>query len=439
MRQEKRELNITLLSPLKMATKRNVTVLGTFSLESGIKRVLQPLLDDGFILKEMNGIVGTITLDFVLETVEFCMNNICNKRNIFWYINEKREIFVNSIDYMYGLDSKTINENEQTDKYGLIDIEPTIENIDYANIINFKNVRLIHHSFDSIVSQSSKIYPFMKVNKKIKKGDLITFDNPIIIDEQILRNYIKEDNTQVPSYWSLYLSIQLTDGTYKKYNIGINIEDNLFVKNGSITYSDDDGDEGEIVLQRDNFFSNLITGFKWNFEGDAVINEIQADNALRYTTMRFVYSAEIDALKGIISDSGQIEKMIDFNEKWISMPELIQYARSLIVQNSNVINAIKLKYDIDPKLKVGDVLNIEMPSFYSSGKFAVKDIQHNYINEINQTWIINLKSADLVSSYIDLFRPAEQQNSNTAVDTMVLSEFVEENITERFEIMITEG
>lgn len=111
---EEREMTLTLLSPLKLATKRTVSLVGTYKLKTAIQKVLQPLVDDGFKIKEMNIQDGQITVNFAIETVENSMNNICSKRNIFWYIDENSNIYVNSIDYMFGLPvSKTITEKRQ--------------------------------------------------------------------------------------------------------------------------------------------------------------------------------------------------------------------------------------------------------------------------------------------------------------------------------------
>ena len=107
-------MTLTLLSPLKLATKRTVSLVGTYELKTAIQKVLQPLVDDGFKIKEMNIQDGQITVNFAIETVENSMNNICSKRNIFWYIDENSDIYVNSIDYMFGLPvSKTITEKRQ--------------------------------------------------------------------------------------------------------------------------------------------------------------------------------------------------------------------------------------------------------------------------------------------------------------------------------------
>lgn len=189
-------------------------------------------------------------------------------------------------------------------------------------------------------------------------------------------------------------------------------------------------------MQRDNFFSNLITGFKWNLDDTVAIEQIGSKTALRYTTMRFMYSAEINKLKGIISESGQIEKTVDYNEKWTSLPQLISYARSLMIQNSNIVNQVSLEYDINPKLKIGDIVEINEPNFYIQGKFAVKDINYSFSNEIEQNWKITVKSTDLISTYIDMFRPAEQEESEDTINTVILSEFIEEKINETHDIEI---
>lgn len=149
---EDREMTMTLLSPLKMGTVRCVSLIGLYGLKDAIRRVLQPLIDDGFIVKEINVPDGQITTNYVLQTIEYCMNDIGFKRNIFWYINEKKEIFINSTDYLFGLSvSKKICENKK--EKGLLKIQPTISSVDYANIINFKNVRLIYSQHDDIYTE----------------------------------------------------------------------------------------------------------------------------------------------------------------------------------------------------------------------------------------------------------------------------------------------
>ena len=121
---------------------------------------------------------------------------------------------------------------------------------------------------------------------------------------------------------------------------------------------------------------------------------------------------------------------MDYNEKWTTLPQLIEYARSLITQNSNTVNQINIKYDVNPKLKIGDIIKIDMPKFYTQGKFAVKEISYNYNNEIDQEWEIIAKNADLVSTYIDMFRPVEKEETQKDINSIILSEYVEERLNE---------
>lgn len=440
-REEFREMTLTLLSPLKVSTVRTVTLIGTYNIQTAIERVLEPLINDGFEITEINIPEGEISTNFVLETIENCMNIICSQKNIFWFINEKKEILINSIDYLFGRTAvKKIDKDEKVE--GFLKIQPTIENIDYANVINFKNVRLIYSQQNSTLNSQypeAYGYPIVKVNKVIKQGDMVTFDNPIIIDEKTLRTAIEDNGiTNRPAY-NFSLTLKLANGNYKAYSISLSVvkgssDYNKYIKTGSITFSDANGSEGEIVLQRDNFFSNLITGFKWNYTSNATIEEIQSDTALRYTTMRFMYAEEINKLKGVISESGQIEKTVDFNEKWTTLTNLIAYARSLIVQNSNIVNQVELEFDINPELKIGDIITINEPHFFTEGNFVVKEISYNYKNELEQNWRILARTTALVSTYIDLFRPQEKEESEETVNSIILTEFVEEKMNETHSI-----
>ncbi len=169
-----RELSLTLLSPLKMATVRTVSLIGTYTKKEAIRRILQPLLDDGFEIEAFNIEDGEITTNFVLETIENAMNNVCFKTNTFWFIDANRKIYVNSIDYLFGQPTvKTIDEKTNYEEIGLLAINPTIENIDYSNIINFKNVRLIYSQYNNILNPDIPYndgdFPLLTMGKILKK------------------------------------------------------------------------------------------------------------------------------------------------------------------------------------------------------------------------------------------------------------------------------
>lgn len=440
---EYRTLELTLLSPLKMATVRTVSLIGTYETSEAISRVLQPLIDDGFIIKELNISDGQITTNFIMETIENCMNNICSKKNIFWCINEKREIYIRDIDLMLNrTPAMTIDEDTKLSEIGLDEFEPEIENVDYANIINIKNIRLKYKTeayyFEEGVSFGS--YPIIK-NKVIKKGDTIEFDNPIIVDENTLRETwdfekenegtsilnlemesfrINEETSILDNYTSsIYLDIDESSKTYGQYFIG-----------SDISFSDDEGEEKLLVLQRDQTFKNLITGFKYNGEDTIQIAGISSYTALRKTSLRFLHQQEIEKLKGVISDSGQIEKTVDFNDKWTTWSELSDYARNLIVQNTNLINEIKLHFTKSIDLKIGDIIEIKMPNYYTEGFFAVTEIEKAYINDDEIEVTVVVKNSNFVSTYIDMFRPEEKEEDENIIDTILIGTYSEEGVQE---------
>lgn len=436
-KEEQRELTLTVLSPLAMSTKRYVSLIGTYSKEEAIRRVLQPLLDDGFKIVEFNIPTGQITTNFVIETVENCMNDMCFKAGVFWFIDENKNIYINSIDYLFGLGSKKTIAPDMITK-GLSKIQPKIENIDYANVINFKNVR-IYYSTMSMCDELNNLieehdYPLLNLPKKLKKGDTVQFNNPIVVSEDTLRKLREEGEVDDADVASLSIII----GGEEFY---IRIETNeksadydKYVTSNNFSFSDDGGEEKTLVLQRDSFFNNLITGFKWNGADNSVVSRIYTGTALRYTTMRFMHSAEINNLKGVISDTGIVEKCIDYQEKWTTTTQLIDYARSLMSSNTKTINQVDLTFDETPNLRIGDIVEIHEPDFYIDGKFAVKEISYKYINDENEEWNIKLKNSDLNSTYIDLFRPAQKQENESKTDTVVLSEYVEETVFEKHEI-----
>lgn len=425
---EERELEITLLSPKKLATIRTTTIIGTYKLSEALEKIFEPLINDGYVISEMNVPENQVLLSYIIQPIETIMNDLSHKKNLFWTIDEKKNIKISSIDYLFGQNiAKIINKTGE----GLFNIEPTIENIDYANVINFRNVRLIYSSV-------GENYLNTEVGKIIKKGDIVKFDHPIIVDEKTLRNYIDETPNLNRSAYSFNVLLQ-NNNTADTFIASIYIPLNEFhpqynqyitYTDGSLTFNDDIGEEGDIVLQRDSFFQNLITGFKWNRDEEVEIRRLNSDTALRYITMKFIYSAEIEKLKGIISKTGQIEKTIDINEKWFTLPELTNYARNLMLENKNKVNSVVLKYDENPRLKLGDLVQINLPDFYTDDLFAVTQITYYYKNDLDQYWEITLKNSDIISSYIDIFRPAQAQETEAQDNNLIISEFVEEKIDE---------
>lgn len=274
----------------------------------------------------------------------------------------------------------------------------------------------------------------MNLPKTIKKGDTVTFNYPIIISKDIARQIIEENAYENAYVIATDLLVIIGQEGYSKLKITYNKETDNMQITDTVTFSDDEGNEGIFVLQRDSFFHNLITGFKYNGEENFTIEGILSSSALRYTKMKFINSAEINKLKKVISESGQIEKTIDVNGTWFTLKELTDYAKSLIIQDVNEVNSVILQYDKNPNLQIGNLINICLPEFYTEGYYAVKKIQYEYENELEQTWTITIQKSSLLNNYIDIFRPTQKQETEEQNESIIISEFIEEKINERHNV-----
>lgn len=141
-----KELNLSLFSPRQLTTKRTVTIMRTAMLTDIITQILEPLYQDGFNLKSLNIKDKSITVKLISRTVEEALNYLANKYELYWNIDELKGIEISTIDYMLNKETKKdINiKNYKQEINGLLSITPTVENIDYANIINVKNARIFY-------------------------------------------------------------------------------------------------------------------------------------------------------------------------------------------------------------------------------------------------------------------------------------------------------
>lgn len=420
MSNEHRELEITLLSPLKLATLRTTTINGTYNFDTAINLIFEPLINDGFVIQEINVESDQIKVSYIMETIENIMNDLGKKKNIFWWIDNEKNIYVNSINYLFNKNLKKEITNPLNEE-GLLNIEPSIVAEDYANTINFKNGRLIYKSDASSVETLSNYdgFPMINLPRNIKTGDVITLNYPFTISKTIAKKICDENG-----YTSITLFfIMINDSSY-----AINYNNGNIVIGDNITFENEEGTEGDIVLIKDNFFDNLITSIKWN-GANGTITDILSYSALRPIRTQFYYSKEIEKLKNVISLSGKIEKTVDLNEKWYTINELSEYARSLINQNKNNINSVVLEYDVDQELRIGDLVKINLPNFYINDTFAVKEIDFTYYSELEKNWKITLQNSNMITSYIDIFRP-ENNQENEDTSSIIIAEYIEEEIKE---------
>ena len=434
---EYRELELDLLSPLAMATVRTVDAVGTYNLQPLVNELIQPLISDGFILKELNIGNNQITVNFLNETVESALNNLSNKFNFWWYIDKNKNIYINSIEYLIAKTPKLVYDDENKIK-GLIDVIPSIDATDYCNVINFTNVRLYTHSYFSKLSyidlDTGETYeydvehnPITQV-RELKNGDEIEFDIPFDISiENYYKNIEDEINDKI-----FYGSFKDSNDTYTQ--ITFNVQNNTLVLPNNVTISESYSTDNDFVFVRDSFFKNLIVGVKYNGTNTLTIEKINCTNALIWSKVKVINNDEVYKNKGIISDTGIVEKQIDMNEQWKNHNELIEIANSYIKKNTSKVEQVKLNMDVDHNLNIGDTIKINKPFFLINDTYIITDknitFQDNYT-----TWSYTLRNTNILENYVDLFRSKEQEDLNQKNYRLITSNYSDDSIKEVYEVV----
>lgn len=425
-----KRLTMSLYSPRQMATKRTVTIMRTAMMSDILTQVLAPLYQDGFSLKELNIEDKAITVNLISRTVEEVLNYLSNKYSLYWNIDELKGVTINSIDYMLNKESKKIIDinNYKEQLPGIIKISPSVENIDYGNIINVKNARIFY---------SGEVE---KKNITLNNGDRIEFDNPLDISlataQRIEQNLIAQGSaTAINNIRILYNTNQeayITSG----FNTSGDIEPGLNIKD----IGTDDSTGAKFVLTMDSTFKNLATGVTYKGEGSVTINSITSQTMLRYANMKLINWHEIEQNEGKITPSGQIEKILDVEQGWFTVEELIDYVRSTLKNNEKYTNQINLQIKENIDIEIGDKLTFNLPEYFTQGDFIVTGIKANkdWCNPISYN--VELRNTNLLENFIDLFRNSsdiEEQQSQTEMEYVV--EYVEEEtIKEIHELNINE-
>lgn len=434
---EYRELEIDLLSPLAMATVRTVDVVGTYDLQSLVRELIQPLIDDGFILKEMNLGNNQITVNYLNETVESSLNKLSNKFNFWWYIDENKNIYVNSITYLMSLKPK-LTYDDKLD--GLIDIIPSIDATDYCNVVNFTNVRMYVESYfywqlDGNDKMTRGYYPLFE-NFTLNNGDEIEFNQPIDISPNAIINMYNTSNETYGSKFALIIRKVVNNVEQPTLSLILDDDNKLVIPN-NVKIAENYSTDAEWVLVKDSFFDNLIVGLKYN--GSSIeIYDIRALTSLIWAKVKVQDNVEINKNKGIINNSGIVEKQIDMNETWRTYNELITIANSYIKANSSRADTVKLNLDKDTGLNVGDTVRINKNEFLVNDTYIITDKSSIYNDNVFK-WNYVLKNTNILENYVDLFRAEESQENEEKVINLITSDYIEENIQERYEVTVNES
>lgn len=446
--EEFRELEIELLSPMSLATRRTITIVGEYELNELIMKILEPLFNDGFELVEFNVGNSSVTVNYLIETVESSLNKLSNKYNFWWYIDENKGIYINSIDYTFAQKPKLIYNDDKKLK-GLINIIPSIDATEYCNVVNFTNVRVWKYSYQGTFSHQKTGFPteyydlskdsFIDTSQTIKNDNEISFIHPIDItiknaiksrDQNLMSNIIEDYKNYI-----LLMEFTYSDNTTDTVYIRLNSSgDGLEISNNATL--DENEENKAFTFKRDSFFNNLIVGFKYkNSKNIKSIETVFSCSCLMWTRLKFNNMSEINKSKNKVSKSGQIEKNIDMNEQWKTIDELKQIATSNINISSNQSDEVELLLDENYNLKIGDIVRINKPCFLINNDYIITDIYESKVNSLYYNYRVILRNNNYLESFIDLFRYKETETLTEKTYSLTTIDYSTDSIKEVHEVV----
>ena len=404
------DINLSLMSPLKLATLRTVIANGTYDVVDLIQNIiLAPLIYDGFEIARIDIPKHQVTVNFALETIEYCMSNLSNKFNFWWFIDENKKIYIADIEMLKEETPKYIYDDNNMIP-GLQYIKPITTSDDYANVVNLKNIRTYQRSRFEVENEAitKKIVPLIDERvTSLENGEEVLFKFPIDTNQQnITKN---ADSGNDPLKFCILLKVVYQNDTTEIAQIYVSASDNRYYKTSNIVF-DTENKNAKFVLISDSFFSNLSVGFKYT--GDTKIKEIKelwSDTALVWNVNKIYNDKGIQDKKGKISNTGIVETTVDMKGSWKTKQETIEIAKNYLNKNSlEFADQIELKIDKNI-LKVGDVIYIN--------KFGIND---NYIiTSITETcrdkecnYIIKAQKSNTINNFVDVFRQEAEQTDD---------------------------
>ncbi len=434
------DINFTLLSPSKMSTLRTCTAVGTYKLKELLEKViLKPLLDDGFNLKELNVTDRSVTVNFLCKTLEYCLNNLSNKFNIWCNIDEQKNIYIKDIELIWNEGKiKHIYDDEHSIR-GLQYIKPSTSSDDYANVINFTNVRIYEYSRVEFSDSNMKIMTqnfnplIVEQISNIKNGEQITLEIPVDIKKENILKSVYSRGESDGNAAALRLGGVYTDNTVFNISILYDKEKDTVVLSDNLGIENEEGKDKEFLLIKDSFFSNLIVGIKYNGQKTLkAIKYISSDSVLVWSINKFYNNKAINEEKNRISKTGIVETTVDMKESWKTAQELREIGTTYMNKNGLKLDGqVELKTDEDV-FKVGDTIKIN--KMIVNGVYVVTDIQIDCSNN-DLEYIVTCKNANMLSSFIDIFRSEDTQETNDKTYHLYLTHYNQEEFAESHEVI----
>jgi len=383
-------MKLTIVSPRAFVSRKSFTGSGdNIELKTAVENVISPLFEDGFTIVQNDLPLKEINYTFVLKNIEKILNEMADKYNFYWFVDEQKNIYIKTLFSLQSQDAKVLDD-------GCFTLKPKLSAIDYANVVNFKNQIIFETRtlFSSIELTRGVTYqlPFpISVSKNT--GSRIVLNNEIGI-------------TFLFSFTGVGVGAKFVsyDDSTKEIFFGSMI-------------GIDGIDNKDILLVPDAFNKTLITGLKLADDYPTekyTITDVKSTSALIPTSTIVTNPYEIEKQKGISSTSGRIEKTVDLKNEWFTKKDSVNFAKSILSENSvgtdevevifrGLTDEIRTLFDNTiPFQKI----ELNYPQFLVEGSFIITDVDFEYGNEVSKM-TIDCRNINFGENFIDIFRKDE--------------------------------
>ncbi len=401
-------IELSLMSLVSLLSKRNISIqYDNVTVEEAIDLITTPLADDGFSV-----IISTTIKDYKIsdifenESIEKIMNYLANRYNLIWWIDYMKIIWVYDIDYLLGITGVAMSISPTRNQEYVTNIQPIKTTVDYANVLNIKNMILISW------------YELLPENTDLISGESYMFTFPISISKNTCYRLDSYDPEADPQE-NYALSIE-TENT-NIYQILINLDDE------TITYSTEIGFDGidnndatkKILLITDSSDTTKVLGFKWKGATETLSKTSYAGSCWSSTALipyqtQYIDPVEVNKMSIKTSSTGKIEKLIDANGKYFTTNELQTYAVNIFKQNNIQTNECVLttKYFTDSTswaiiywlaLRIAETITLNFDDLNINNSFIITDTTHILGTETVEV-IAKMRNKNVNENSMDIYR-----------------------------------
>jgi len=432
------KVSLRLFSPQVFSSKRSITtVIKATSLKTSVANIVSPLIDDGFTIAFNDLTTSTrITETYIKKPLEKILNELAKRFNFIWFINENKEIFFYDIgNLLVSTPIETFNDLT-TNKY-LEEIIPKIKSVDYANVINIKNIINVRGSEE-----------LFKGSSLVLNGDE---DLDLVYNVWLTEEAVFKENPFIVTASNIVAIIlfNVTTASSIIYRVGFDKtlpEGSRFVFDSDVGIDGIDNDDPtkEVLLKIKN---DIVTGIKFNFSSSDTIelSKITSNIALVPFSFTFYDVNEINKSISLLQTTGLIEKTISVDRKFYSTEEIFEIANGNLIQANNEIGVVTLKFknenttefkDFVDTYQISKKIRINLPELLIVGEFIIIETEKKYNQNLFE-YKVTCKNINFNETFLDIYRNAEtQENSEQILKNGVGILVQDEDFIERPNIVV---